>query len=214
MTEWVEFPDIEPVCKRLGIPPTAKNIDGSPFYTLPAIHDPSTGVYMSDSLSIVEYLEKTYPDTPSLFPHNTLGLQVAFTEAWRSNMGAFWNFIIPVEGFMLNPGSVEYFRRTREVTYGKALEEVVPKGDAAVAEWTKVRDAWAKVDEWYAKSNDQGPFLLGETPSFADIFIVSVLTWMKVIWREESQLWKDVASWNNGRWKNLLEEFEQYAVVS
>jgi len=81
-TEWVEYPDIEPICKKLGIAPTYKNADGSDRYTIPAIHDPSTGVYISDSVLIAEYLDKTYPYTPQVFPHHTHALHAAFTAAF------------------------------------------------------------------------------------------------------------------------------------
>jgi glutathione S-transferase len=63
-TEGNEFPDIEPLSKKLGIEPTNHNPDGSALYTLPAIHDSSTGVYIADSTAIAEYLEKTYPSFP------------------------------------------------------------------------------------------------------------------------------------------------------
>jgi len=58
-TEWVDCLDIGSLCKNLGIPPTSKNADGSDRYTLPDVHDPSAAVYISDSILIAEYLEKT-----------------------------------------------------------------------------------------------------------------------------------------------------------
>jgi len=177
-TEWVEFPDIEPLCKKLGIPPTSKTADGSDHFTLPAIHDPSTGVYISDSVLIAEYLEKTYPDTPQIFPHNTFALQAAFTEAFGNNFSALWNFIVPATYAILTPRSQEYYRRTREKSFGKALEDIAPKGEAAVAEWAKFRDGLGKVDAWYAKNGGQGPFLLGENPLSRRITIDMLLTWV------------------------------------
>ncbi|KAI0682851.1 hypothetical protein BC835DRAFT_807562, partial [Cytidiella melzeri] len=42
-TEWVEYPDIEPLCKKIGGSATAKKEDGRDHYTLPMIYDPSTG---------------------------------------------------------------------------------------------------------------------------------------------------------------------------
>lgn len=70
-TEWVEYPDIEPLCKRIGALPTSKKTDGRDHYTLPTIFDPSTGRAISDSLPIALYLDQTYPDSPghSLFPN-------------------------------------------------------------------------------------------------------------------------------------------------
>ena len=42
-TQWVEYPDIEPTLRLLDALPTSKNEDGSDYYTLPVIHDDSTG---------------------------------------------------------------------------------------------------------------------------------------------------------------------------
>jgi len=128
-TEWVEFPNIELLCKKLGIPPTCKREDRSDRFTLPAIHSPSTGVYISDSILIAEYLEKTYLDTPQIFPHNTFALQAAFTAAFVNNLSALWNFIVHATYAILTPRSQEYYRHTREKSFGKVLEDIAPKGE-------------------------------------------------------------------------------------
>ncbi|TFK31299.1 hypothetical protein BDQ12DRAFT_729683 [Crucibulum laeve] len=80
-TEWVEYPDIERVCKKIGIPPSTKKADGSDYYTLPAIYDASTNTGISDSLVIAAYLDKTYPDKPTLLPAGTEALHAAFVDA-------------------------------------------------------------------------------------------------------------------------------------
>jgi len=209
-TEWVQFPDIEPLSKKLGIPPTSKKADGSDLYTLPAIHDTSTGVYVSDSILIAEYLEKTYPDTPQVFPYHTHALQAAFTAAFVNNISALWNFIVPAASNKLNPRSQEYFRRTREKTFGKALEDIAPKGEVAIVEWERFKDGLGKADAWYAKNGGQGPFLLGETPSWGDIIVAGYLNWTRVVWGDDSQQWKDVSSWNNGRWVAIIEALKKY----
>ena len=94
-TEWVEVPDIEPLSKKLGINPTGQKKDGSPFYTLPAIYDPATGTAIADSFAIAEYLENTYPETPSVFPKESAALQKAFEPTLVQNICPAWPFIIP-----------------------------------------------------------------------------------------------------------------------
>ena len=211
-TEWVEYPDIEPLCKKLGIPPSSKDASGD-YYSLPAIHDPSTSAYISDSILIAEYLEKTYPDTPKVFPHNTLALQDAFVVAFGGNLSALWNFVIPAICSKLSPRGEEYFRRTREKSFGKTMEDIVPRGEVAVAEWAKFKDGMGKVDAWYAKNGGKGLFLLGETPSWGDIVIASYLVWMRIVWGEDSQQWKDISSWNNGRWAGIVEALKDHETV-
>ncbi|KAF8979309.1 hypothetical protein BDQ17DRAFT_1215757, partial [Cyathus striatus] len=70
-TEWIEYPDIEAFCKQHGIPPTATKLDGTGYYTLPAIHDEKTGIYKADTIPIAQYLDMTYPDTPAVIPSGT-----------------------------------------------------------------------------------------------------------------------------------------------
>lgn len=210
-TEWVEYPDIEPLCKKLGIKPTSKNPDGTEHYTLPAIHDPSTGVYIADSVLIAEYMDKTYPNTPPIFPHNTLGLQHAFAAAFSSSLDPLWEFILPDSCLVLNPPSQKYFRRTREITFGKTLEDLRPKGDYADKRWAEFQARLGKVDVWYSKVD--GPFLMGNEVSWADIVVASYLIWLKIVWKTDGQRWKDVAGWHGGRWERVVNSLEKYAVV-
>lgn len=195
----------------MAIAPTAKKSNGSAVYTLPAIHDPSTGKYISDSLAVAQYLETTYPTTPKLFPDNTLGLQTAFIYAHRHQMANMWQFIYAPECSMLNPRSAEYFRRTREQMFGRSLENLVPQGDQGEAEWAKFRAGLGRVDGWYAKTG--GPFLLGNVASWADFVVASHVILWKNVWGQESKQWKDVSSWHGGRWNALLEHLKDYQQV-
>ncbi|PPQ76771.1 hypothetical protein CVT26_001944 [Gymnopilus dilepis] len=207
-TEWVEYPDIEPHCIKYGIEPTSNKPDGTPFYTLPAIHDPSTGIYLSDSFKIAEYLDKTYPDTPLILPNNTHSLQIAFSDAFTSKLDALWAFILPVANTRLNPASEVFFRRTREAAFGKKLEDVIPTGEEGAAQWAKFKAALGDADRWYAKS--PGPFLLGDKPSWGDFVAAGYAIWWKIIFGEDSEQWKDIASWHGGRWKDLVDNLKEF----
>jgi len=213
-TEWIEYPDIAPLCKRLGINPTSWTEDGSPEYTLPAIHDPSTGIYIADSFPIAQYLEKTYPDTPSVFPNDTAALQKAFETSFGRRVSAVWAFMIPATCLRLNPSSEEYFRRTREISYGKKLEDVVPTGDARTEEWRKFEKGLDIVHSYLVSTDEKGPYMMGNTISWSDLLLFSYLYWFKVIFGEDSKEWKDIASWNGGRWEahmNALKEYHRIA---
>ena len=210
-TEWVEYPDIEAVSKKLGIKPTGRKRDGSPLYTLPAIHDPSTGVYIADSFVIADYLEKTYPDTPLVFPNETAGLQRAFITTFEKNIDSVWSFIIPATNFRLNPASEEYFRRTREISFGQKLEDVIPTGNTRTEEWGKFEQGLTKIHSYLALT--KGPYMLGDTISWSDFVLFSFIYWFKLIWGEDSKEWKDIASWNDGRWEALIRGLEKYHTV-
>jgi hypothetical protein len=76
-TEWIEYPDIADLCKKIGAEPTMIRKDGRPYYSLPVIQDPKTGAVISDSARIAEYLDETYPDTPKVFPAGALCFAVS-----------------------------------------------------------------------------------------------------------------------------------------
>ncbi len=67
------------------------------------------------------------------------------------------------------------------------LDDVLPKGDEATIEWAKFQEDLGKVDGWYAKSG--GPFLMGNTASWADFAVAGSLVWMRSVWgREEHRM--------------------------
>lgn len=136
-----------------------------------------------------------------------------FEVAFGGSLSALWSFIILASSAKLSPRGEEYYRRTREKAFGKPIEDIAPKGDAAVVQWAKFKDGLGKVDAWYAKSGGDGPFLLGETPSWGDIIVVSYLVWLRTIWGEDSSQWRDVSSWNGGRWARIVEALKRYETI-
>ncbi|PPR01734.1 hypothetical protein CVT26_013181 [Gymnopilus dilepis] len=215
-TEWVEYPDIMPLSERLGVKPTRKNRDGSDCYTLPAIHDTSTGTSLSESLLIAEYLDKAYPDTPRILPYDTIALQAAFAETWNNERRKFAGFSIPPTLEMLNSASKAFYRRAREMDFGMTMEELVPQDEDIVRRWVETKEVFGKFDEWYAKMD--GPdgkarFLMGDVLSFGDLVVAASLKWLKTIWGEESEKWQELLTWHGGRWKALLKELKGYETV-
>ena len=95
---------------------------------------------------------------------------------------------------------------TGQIIHRKAKRCLVRFAD----EWAQFKDGLGKVDAWYAKNGGKGPFLLGETPSSGDIDVASCLNWLRVIWGDDSQQWKDISSWNNGRWAAIVEALKKY----
>jgi len=212
-TEWLELEDIELHLKKLGIKPTGKKPDGRDLYTLPAIHDPSTGTYLADSFLIAQYLDKTYPDTPPILPSDSIGLQVAFEEQFMSALVPLWQFITVHSIGLLTPRGQEYGRRSKEMQFGKRLEDMEPKGEDAEREWEVLRNALGKIDGYYAKVEGSGPFILGPSISWGDIVVVSAMIWIRLSFGEESQRWKYISSWHGGRWGALLKAFNAFFTI-
>ncbi|KAF8742573.1 hypothetical protein AX14_003607 [Amanita brunnescens Koide BX004] len=132
-TEWKEYSDVEKISKEKGIPPGGEvNPEtGGAYYTFPAIVDESTGVALSDSIRIAEYLDKAYPNTPKVIIPGTESLQAAFVGSFRPYLKAMWQFVLPATLDLIeNPESNEYFYRTRSGRFGKDLKTFKPTGDA------------------------------------------------------------------------------------
>lgn len=204
-TAWVEYPDIETTCKKIGAPPTSKRLDGSPLYTFPVIQDSSTGAVIADSVVIAEYLDATYPETPKLLPSGTKALQAAFIIAHWGALGGMLEFIRPAALQILNPPSEEYYRRTKFRSHTKAGP---PEGKERAEKWAKAKEGFDLIASWLEKS--EGPFAMGDTITFVDFVVGGWLFWMRLGFGEESAEWMDIKGWHGGRWDTLLKNLEKY----
>ncbi|TCD63609.1 hypothetical protein EIP91_005188 [Steccherinum ochraceum] len=219
-TEWVEYPEIEKVCKEIGAEPTDKSPDGKPLYTFPVIHDPSTNTILSDSTPIAEYLDKTYPDSPKLFPPGTKGFHAAFDSAFYSILArtpSLWNLVALGACTNLTPRSEAFFRDT---FWRRRCDETTPIEELAGSEgserkeqnWREVEADWVKIGTWYEASG--GLFLTGgETPCYADIVLAAWLVWARQSWGKGSEDWKRLERLDGGRWGRFMKAFEKYEAV-
>ncbi|KAI0766382.1 hypothetical protein BD413DRAFT_636143 [Trametes elegans] len=215
-TVWVEYPDIESVLRKIGAAPSAKNDDGSPLYTLPAILDPNTGTALTESAAIARYLDRTYPDAPRLLPAETDALHAAFNVGFRSVLlDDLCPITIPATADILPPRSAAYFRATREVAFGAKLTELAPAGSEKRAKhWAGVKGAFDQYAKWLEADGSDKLFFLGtDRVAYADITIAAFLMWIRTVLGAESEEWKDVLTWNGGRWAKFAEAFEKYGSV-
>ncbi|KAF8878310.1 hypothetical protein BD779DRAFT_1554797 [Infundibulicybe gibba] len=178
-TEWVEFPDIEPLCKKIGAPPTSTKPTGEPHYTLPVIFDPRTQRAIADSVVIAEYLDTQYPETPALFPKGTHALQYAFMDAYIPALDPVWEFVVPQVCVRIRPGSEPYFRRTREKRFGMKLEALVPTGAARTEKLAQLEAGFGKYLGWVAYNP------------------------VVVLW-EDGEIWGQVKGWHGGKLEGYL----------
>ena len=121
-----------------------------------------------DSLRIAKFLESTYPNPPvSLL--SDIGLDIE--SKGRSTIGpAFAISIVPRENLILSPRSQEYFRAKNEAKFGCKLEDLLNKEEKT---WEGVREKMEELSQLMMKNG--GPFILGETPSYTDLFIAASL---------------------------------------
>ncbi|PBK91063.1 hypothetical protein ARMGADRAFT_1014288 [Armillaria gallica] len=203
----VELPDVEALAKKIGAAPTSTKSDGvSPFYTIPIIQDDSTGAVVSDSPAIAAYLDKTYPSSgPVLIPTGTKALQLAFSGAVADAFTPFRPFFSHAITKKMNDATAAYFMRVR---LGGVTKVDAPEGEEREKLWAKAKENLGKMNKWFEGS--EGDFVMGNEPSFADTAICGFLQFMRTMLGEESEEWKDIASWNDGRWGKYLESFKPY----
>lgn len=206
-TEWVEYPDIEALSKRIGAPPTGKWPDSTSYYSLPAIYDPSTKKAVSDSAEIAKYLDETYPDTPTLFPTGTVALQTLFLDWAWDNVGFPLSKQLAVASCScLNPASQSYYREKREWQVGAPLEALKTEQN-----WAALEEGLGKLKGYYEANGEGNDGLLGgEQITFADLQIVSYFAWVRVV---SPEVWDKVKGLHGGQWAKVLEHFETYEAV-
>ncbi|KAK9241956.1 hypothetical protein V1506DRAFT_130765 [Lipomyces tetrasporus] len=177
-TIFLEFPDIEPTLKELGLV-LGESASGSKYkYTVPAIQHVPTNTYMMDSVTIAQFLESTYPDPPVPLT-SELGREIEAKV--RAVVGpAVHKSLMPREIGILSPRAQEYFRRTREASLGLRLEDLLDP-DKEEQGWNAVGDGMRAVGELMRTHKADGPFVLGARPSYTDFFITGSLQSARVV---------------------------------
>ncbi|GAM43979.1 hypothetical protein TCE0_060f19229 [Talaromyces pinophilus] len=183
-TIFLEFPDIEPTLKELGLNPGKTATGSQSKYTVPAIHHIPTNTYIMDSAAIAQFLESTYPE-PAVPLTSELGREIEAKS--RSTVGrTLGGSIMPREINILSPRSQEYFRRTREASIGRRLEDVL---DLAKEEqdWLAVDPELRAVGELMRTNKAEGPFVLGARPTYTDFFIAGALQSARMVHEDTFQ---------------------------
>lgn len=127
---------------------------------VPVIVDGSK--HVKDSWAIAVYLEKTYPDRPSLFGGDAGIALSRFINFWADTVMLM--AIIPIAGFDIYKSIHEkdqgYFRTTREARLGTKLETLTASPERI--------EAFRKAIDPVRKTLETQPYLGGEKPHYAD----------------------------------------------
>lgn len=141
--------------------------------TVPVLkHDTGT---VADSFAIAEYLEKEWPDRPSLFGGEGGRMSARLIEAWsQTQLHTVITRIAARDIWtMLDESDQAYFRPTREKRLGATLEavEAAREEQAAllVSRLEPLRIMLARQ-----------PFIGGTGPLFADYIVFGALQWLRV----------------------------------
>lgn len=232
-TSWVQLPDITKVHRGLGVPASRKFADGTDFYTLPMLSDPSTNSIIGDSFDIAAYLQKSYPNSVAgnLFPPQTLdfvfGHDLAllaplserkegeFDEYARfnTNVDAAFSAHVPlmIHGMPLDPTTAEAtkaeFVRRAGVT---SWDDFAVSGEEREKLKNSFRDVLGDLAKLFLRDSS-GPFLLGKQASYAD-FIVGGWLWM-IRGTLPDDEWEEARDWYGGVFGRLHDALEKYGEV-
>lgn len=155
-----------------------------PFTEIPKAEDGATRTVpllrdgdrlVTDSFAIALYLEETYADRPSLFCGEG-GMAVArFVEGYSQTVihPAISRIALLDIHAMLAPVDQDYFRASREVRFGKPLEQVAPDRAAEIAAFPATLEPLRHMLKFQ-------PFLGGERPLFADYILFGALQWLRI----------------------------------
>ncbi|KAF9256783.1 hypothetical protein L218DRAFT_949716 [Marasmius fiardii PR-910] len=204
----LHFDTVEATAKSLNAPPTTTKPDGSPKYTIPFIHDSNTEKSVSDSFLIAQYLDQTYPETPTVVPPGTGTLQLVFIDVVQHKTVS----LMPV----MMPKYEEWCSEELIASRAKAYPGVV-KAHALELSDEQKREVWEgakKAFDGLKQAYGPSEFVMGgDKPIFADFALASLLSVIKLMFGEESEEWKGVTGWNEGRIGRLIEKVLEYPRV-
>lgn len=139
---------------------------------VPVIRDGETVVF--DSWAIARYLERQYPEKPSLFGGPAGEAHARFINSWADtvlNPGLVKLVISDIYAVIAEKDQ-EYFRTSREARFGCALDRVQADRDETVVGF---RQSLAPV----RTTLEAQPFLGGAGPSYADYIVFSGFMWVR-----------------------------------
>ncbi len=87
-----------------------------------------------------------------------------------------------------------------------------PEGEEREKMWATTKENLGKMNKWFEGS--EGDFVMGKEPCFADTVISAFLWSIRSTVGRESVEWKDIATWNDGRWGKHPDNFKPYEIVA
>ncbi len=129
-----------------------------------------------DSAEIAAYLEKTYPDRPSLFGGPEAQALSRFYVDWTDTVlqSALFKLIVADIPQHLAPIDAEYFRTSREKMVGMPLEDYCADREDRLA---AVSQALSPL----RRTLKLQPFLCGDAPAWADYTVFGAFQWARCV---------------------------------
>ncbi|KAF9330001.1 hypothetical protein BG006_007020 [Podila minutissima] len=135
-----------------------------------------TGEGLQASLAIAEYLERTYPDHPSIFGEDPSekNLQKFLESYMSSKLHPAFQRLVYIEMYeMQDEENGAYFKSSREKSDGgKTLQEL--GGDRAA----NLKEVKENLELIHTALKHSGGYVLGDKPGWADFVLISALIWL------------------------------------
>lgn len=161
------------------------------------------GEIVSDSWAIADYLERTYPESPSLFGGAIAQSLTRFVNEFVDAVvhPGIVRLIVSDIVDVIHEKDRSYFRTSREKRFGKPLEEVTANRDLEVAAFHQSLEPVRRV-------LSKQPYLGGETALYADYILFGAFQWARCTSTFELLAEEDIiANWRD----RLLDAFDGYA---
>ncbi|KAJ3035038.1 hypothetical protein HDV00_004364 [Rhizophlyctis rosea] len=210
-THWVPFLAVGTTRANLHLPAVRKHSDGSDFPTLPILHDSSTDTLIGDSFDIALYLHNSSTNH-SLFPPKTIALHRAFNSHVDAIFGykggaALAGYYMPFDPATAKEDQASLAARTPGMTSWADAE--IPIGserrNKMLAEF---KEALNELAGWFVRQ-DEGPFIEGATPIYADFIVGGWLQFMQGCLPE----WEEMRGWHGGVWGRLWDALGEWRQV-
>jgi glutathione S-transferase len=215
-TVWLDYPDIEPELKKLGVEPSTFYVHKK-HYTVPTVYDPNTKRAVTDSQPIAWYLDEQYPDhAPRLFPPGTRAFQAAnIAQLFTILRNVVFPCLIYDMWRTTTSRSKPYIRETREEMFGCKLEDAAPQGEARSMALRQAKAFFDNLARAIKVNGDHALFLGDDVPSFADVDIASLLIWIRRTDGEAGkELWETIMSAGDGHWIKFVDTFKKWETVN
>ncbi|EGP87614.1 uncharacterized protein MYCGRDRAFT_42293 [Zymoseptoria tritici IPO323] len=207
-TEWTHMPNITSVREKLGVPANRTLPDGTPYHTLPVIHDVARGEVIGDTFEIALYLDRAFPDSPSLFRPSTTGLTAALNQHID---GLFTKHVGLCSTMPFDPSvkdeCMAIFAKRAGV---KSLEDVKMTPKQREAMFVSFE---AALGELAKRSGRQGAamFLDGEGPAYGDFVVGAWLKMMEASMATED--WTRVKGFQGGFWGRVVDALSPWTEI-
>ena len=128
---------------------------------------------ITDSWEIAKYLEKAYPDSPSLKLESGEVLFIKFWSETILHKEILQLLVLDIHD-NLSPEDQPYFRESREKMLGRPLEEVVEN------RWDRLPRLQKLMNPLRSTLSKQ-EYLSGESPGFSDYIVFGAFQWARCI---------------------------------